>query len=117
MKLLSAALIILLISLCKADNCTELGTPISPTDCHNRNFAEKYVKCCYFKEFYYLGGKLTNETYCNHLKQEDYDTLIPRFKTQKAYIEKFGGIIDVLQLDCNSKYIYASLLILMILLL
>ena len=117
MKLLSAALIILLISLCKADNCTELGTPISPTDCHNRNFAEKYVKCCYFKAFFYFQGELTNRTVCQHLKQEDYDTLIPRFKTQKAYIEKYGGIIDTLQIDCNSKYLYASLLILMILLL
>ena len=117
MKLLYALLIFLLVSLCKADNCTELDTPINPSDCHRRSLSKNYVKCCYVKAFYYSRGNLYNQTACEHIDQKYYDTLPKRIKSQKAEIEQFGGIIEQLQFDCNSNYLYSSLLLLMILLL
>jgi hypothetical protein len=117
MKLLYVLLISLLVSLCKADNCTEFESPKNPSDCHSLNISKGYIKCCYSKSFYYYKGELTNETACQHLNQEDYDTIPKRIKTKKAKIELFGGIIEQEILDCKSKYLYSSLLLLMILLL
>ena len=54
MKLLYVLLISLLVSLCKADNCTELLTPINPSDCPSRNISNDNAKCYYGKAFLYF---------------------------------------------------------------
>lgn len=117
MKLLYTLLIILLISQCKADNCTNVISPTNPRDCIFQNVDSNYIRCCYFKIFAFQGGEMQKMTQCQHISQEYYDTLINRVKTQKAYIKANGGIIEEYELNCTSTYLYISLLLLMIILL
>jgi hypothetical protein len=109
MKLLYILLISLLVSLCKVDNCTELETPINPSDCPSRNISKDNAKCYYGKAFLYFQWNLINQTVCVHITQEHYDTLPNRIRIEKAGYKLFGGINWIISIRLQFEIIYILL--------
>ena len=114
MKALHTLLIILLISLSKSLECIDKTVPNNKKDCNDRTPGEGYVKCCYVKNFYYDDGSLTNSTGCSPIDQTHYDNLAKKLKSIKGHLSANGAVIDSFVFDCSSKYLYISLLSLMV---
>ena len=117
MKAIHALLIFLLISLSKSIDCTDQAVPNNAKECNDRTPGEGAVKCCYVKYFYFDDGSLTNSTRCSPIDQKTFDNLAKSLKSKKGHLSANGAVIDSFVFDCSSKYLYISLLLLMILLL
>ena len=117
MNFLHYFLIILLVSLYKAENCTSIAIPTQPSDCHKRekNFGD--VRCCYTFEKYTFMGTYVDRKSCSSLDQEEFDNVKLLIKSLKQGVEKMGGKFENYEIDCSSNYLYISLLSLMIFLL
>ena len=131
MKVIYCLLIIILASLYKAVDdetpkyCyqwTDRFAPNETNQCYNlwinsSRTPDYYYKCCYENRQYYLKGKYTNITRCIPVTREKYDTLIQREKSGIDYLKTNGAVIDKLEFNCSSNYLYISLLSLIIFLL
>jgi hypothetical protein len=117
MKVLYALLIILLVSIYKAEKCKG-SEPNQAIDCHYREKSvENQYKCCYIYQKYFLLGTLEISKSCTPVTLDEFNNIKDLIKTLKEGIEKMGGIFDTLVFDCSSNYLYISLLSLMIILL
>ena len=131
MKVIYCLLIIILASLYKAleyeipKYCSDWKgdyAPKEPSNCSNLWINETttpdyYYKCCYENRQYYLNGQYNNITRCTPVTREKYDTLIQREKSEIDYLKTNGAVIDKLEFNCSSNYLYLSLLSLIIFLL
>ena len=119
MKVFHIFLIILSASLYKAADeiyCSS-SEPTKASDCHSRKVSKTDAKCCYVNYKYYQDGDLNEGQICKEEKKENVDNFVPVFKSKKGAIIAKGGSIDKFDVDCSSKYLFISLLSLMILLL
>ena len=118
MKALYVLLVILLLSQYKAEKCDSDTLPTQPIDCHNREkSSQNEHKCCYVYQKYFLIGTLRREKLCNPVTKNEFDNIENVINSLKGGIEKLGGIIDTIDVNCSSNYLYISLLSLMIFLL
>ena len=114
MKALHALLILVAISVYKADECSS-AKPTKAKDCYHIPVLEDYHKCCFYKRNYFIQGQKTNVTYCHHTTKEEYDNLPNIVKSQKNFIKSNGGVLNDFEWDCSSNYLYISLLSLIVL--
>ena len=128
MKALFTLLIFLSISLYVAQYskpyCDELREVNNSYLCFIANLSSPYIydhqshyKCCYENHKYFEEGKFRNISRCTGYSKEDYDHLDKLIKSKKRYLESIGGIIEHYEVNCSSKYLYISLLSLIIFLL
>ena len=119
MKVLHVLLIILLVSIYKAQKCNSTDPkPEQPKDCYNRDKSiDNQHRCCYIYEKYFLMGGLEKGKSCTPLTKIEFNNIKDVIKSYKEAIEKMGGIIDTFEINCFSNYLYISLLSLMMLLL
>ena len=115
MKTLYSLLIILLVSLCKEEQCGIKSEAKDAADCHNRTKGEG-ERCCYHNEKFYLNGDIHEEKTCNLMTKDQFEKFVSAYKSKKSYISSNGGSIDTLEWNCSANYIYISLLSLIILL-
>ncbi len=116
MKVIYALLIILLESLYKAQNCTS-AKPNKASDCTNLKADNGEFRCCYRVEKYIYMDNYIDEKSCTSLSKEEFDSVNLLIKSLRQYIEKMGGKFETYDIDCSSKYLYISLILLMIFLL
>ena len=114
MQILYVLLIILLVSLYKAEEC--IGSPPNqPTDCHNREKSnENQYKCCYIYKKIYARAQIEKEQRCTPFTKDEFDNIKDIMKSFRAGISQLGGIIEAYNVDCSSNYLYISLVLLMI---
>ena len=127
MKVLYTLLIFLLISLYIAQYtkpyCNDLNQVNNTYTCFDANltnpygYGQPFYKCCYVNQKYYEEGKFRNYTRCTGYSKEDYDNLDKLVKSKKGYLNSIGGIIEHYEINCSSKYLYISLLSIIIFLL
>jgi len=127
MKALYTLLIFLLISLFIAQYtkpyCNDLRQVNNPYACFDANlsypysYGQSYYKCCYVNQKYYEQDDFVNISRCTGYSKEDYDRLDKLVKSKKGYLNSIGGIIEHYEVNCSSKYLYISLLSLIIFLL
>ena len=119
MKVIYCLLIIILASLYKAleyeipKYCSKWKgdyAPKEPSNCSNLWINETTTP-----DYYY--GEDNNITRCTPVTREKYDTLIQREKSEIDYLKTNGAVIDKLEFNCSSNYLYLSLLSLIIFLL
>ena len=117
MKILNGLLIILLVSIYKAKNCTAT-LPTQASDCHNsEKTIENQYRCCYVYQKYFFMGTLKKGYSCHPLTKIEFENIKEVIKSFKEGVEKMGGIYETLDIQCTSNYLYISLLSLMIFLL
>ena len=54
---------------------------------------------------------------CTSLTKEEFDSVHLLVKSLKQFIDKMGGKLETYDIDCSSKYLYISLILLIIFLL
>ena len=118
MKALYALLIILLLSLYKAETtCTDTTKPSKASECNSRTLETNQYRCC----FLYMKAtvmSITSENQkCLPVTQTEYLNIKQVITTTKEMAEKTGVKIDKIDIDCSSSYLYISLLALIIFLL
>ena len=116
MKELYTLLIIILVSIYKAENCTA-SEPTQANDCHKREQDTGDFRCCYAVEKYTFMGNYVDKKSCTSLSKDEFDNVKLLIKSLKQGIEKMGGKFEIYEIDCSSNYLYISLLSLMIILL
>ena len=113
MKVLYSLLIIILVSIYKAENCT-VSAPTQASDCHKRDKDIGDFRCCYAIEKYTLMGNYVDRKSCTSLTQDEFDNVKLLIKSLKQGVEKMGGKFEIYEIDCSSNYLYISLLLLII---
>ena len=117
MKALYALLIILLLSLYKAETCLSTTKPSKASECNSRTLETNQYRCC----FLYMKAtvmSITSENQkCLPVTQTEYLNIKQVITTTKEMAEKTGVKIDKIDIDCSSSYLYISLLALIIFLL
>ena len=113
MKVIHSLIIILLVSLYKAQNCTSVS-PTQVSDCTNLKADPGEFKCCYrFEKFIFMDNYVDKKS-CTSLSKEEFDKVDLLIKSAKQYIEKTGGKFENYNIDCSSNYLYISLILLII---
>ena len=112
MKTLHALLIILLVSLYKAnEKCNSTVKPSQASDCNNREKnTDSDYRCCYIYQKYTIMGSIVEGKSCSGVTKTEFDNIKDVIKSLKDGIEKMGGKFDTFDIDCSSGYLYISLL-------
>ena len=117
MKIFHALLITLIVSVYNAvDKCSGV-TAGKAGDCQNLEIDSAHYKCCYAHTKFTLMGQTQEKKECQQITKTEYDNIKDEIKKAKEEIEKMGGKVDTFDIDCNSNYLYISLLSLIIFLL
>ena len=113
MKALYLVLFVLLLSLYNSQTCGDYAEKAE--ECTNIHFFSGY--CCYqrFKQSY-KGSSLDKRT-CEFVSENEYENIKDYVDYHKKKDVISGWKVDVFKIDCGSKYISYSLLLLFILLL
>ena len=117
MKALYALLIILLLSLYKAETCTDTTKPSKASECNSRTIETNQYRCCYLYVKATFMSITSEDKKCLPVTQAEYDNIKQVITTTKEMAEKTGVKIDKIDIDCSSSYLYISLLALIIFLL
>ena len=117
MKALYALLIILLLSLYKAETCLSTTKPSKASECNSRTIETNQYKCCYLYVKVTAMSITSEDKKCLPVTQAEYDNIKQVITTTKEMAEKTGVKIDKIDIDCSSSYLYISLLALIIFLL
>ena len=117
MKALYALLIILLLSLYKAETCLSTTKPSKASECNSRTIETNQYKCCYLYVKVTAMSITAEDMKCLPVTQAEYDNIKQVITTTKEMAEKTGVKIDKIDIDCSSSYLYISLLALIIFLL
>ena len=117
MKALYALLIILLLSLYKAETCLATTKPSKASECNSRTLETNQYKCCYLYVKVTAMSITSEDKKCLPVTQAEYDNIKQVITTTKEMAEKTGVKIDKIDIDCSSSYLYISLLALIIFLL
>ena len=117
MKTIHALLIVLLASLYNAaQNCTDIDAD-KPSFCHGLTLTTGQYRCCYIYAKAVLFGIESVSKKCTPVTKAEFDNIKQYEKASKEMIEKMGGKVLSLDINCFSNYLYISLLSLMIFLL
>ena len=114
MKALYALLIILLLSLYKADSCVSSTIPSKASDCNSRTVSDNQYKCCYLYMKVTFMSIESEAKQCLPVTKDEYENIKEVIDKTKEMAEKTGTKINKLDLDCSSSYLYISLLSLII---
>ncbi len=109
MKAFYLFLIALFIYQCSSKACMSVTSPSKAKDCNEAEPGQGYHKCCY------LNGKLkgqNEEKLCIPLKKEEYDDIKNYISNKKK--EAGEGNVEKLDIDCNSKYLVHSVILLLL---
>ena len=117
MKALYALLIILLLSLYKAETCLATTKPSKASECNSRTLETNQYKCCYLYMKATVMSITSENQKCLPVTQTEYLNIKQVITTTKEMAEKTGVKIDKIDIDCSSSYLYISLLALIIFLL
>ena len=117
MKALYALLIILLLSLYKAETCTDTTKPSKASECNSRTLETNQYRCCYLYMKATFMSVTSENKQCVPVTQAEYDNIKEVINKTKEISEKTGVKIDKINIDCSSSYLYISLLALIIFLL
>ena len=118
MKALYALLIILLLSLYKAETtCTDTTKPSKASECNSRTVETNQYKCCYLYVKVTAMSITSEDKKCLPVTQAEYDNIKEVISKSKEIAEKTGVKVDKIDIDCSSSYLYISLLALIIFLL
>ena len=117
MKSLYALLIILLLSLYKAETCLATTKPSKASECNSRTLETNQYKCCYLYVKATFMSVTSEDMKCLPVTQAEYDNIKEVINKTKEISEKTGVKIDKINIDCSSSYLYISLLALIIFLL
>lgn len=117
MKALYALLIILLLSLYKAETCTASTKPSKASECNSRTLETNQYKCCYLYVKATFMSVTSEDKKCLPVTQAEYDNIKEVINKSKEMAEKTGVKVDKIDIDCSSSYLYISLLALIIFLL
>ena len=117
MKIFHALLITLIVSVYNAvDKCSGVKGE-KAGDCQNLEIDSAHYKCCYAHSKVTIMGQTQEKKECQQITKTEYDNIKDEIKKAKEQIEKMGGKVDTFDIDCNSNYLYISLLSLIIFLL
>ena len=117
MKALYALLIILLLSLYKAETCLATTQPSKASECNSRTLETNQYKCCYLYVKVTAMSITSEDKKCLPVTQAEYDNIKEVISKSKEIAEKTGVKVDKIDIDCSSSYLYISLLALIIFLL
>ena len=117
MKALYALLIILLLSLYKAETCLATTKPSKASECNSRTLETNQYRCCYLYMKATVMSITSENQKCLPVTQTEYLNIKQVITTTKEMAEKTGVKIDKIDIDCSSSYLYISLLALIIFLL
>jgi len=117
MKTLYALLILLLLSIYKAEDCDTTKTVEKDTDCTGLNPGPNSYRCCYSYLKGTIGGKDTEQKQCLPIVKKDWDSIKDFVKKGKETSEAAGNKISKYEINCSSNYLYISLLSLVLILL
>ena len=117
MKALYALLIILLLSLYKAETCLSTTKPSKASECNSRTLETNQYKCCYLYVKVTAMSITSENKQCVPVTQPEYDNIKEVISKTKEITEKTGVKVDKIDIDCSSSYLYISLLALIIFLL
>ncbi len=117
MKALYALLIILLLSLYKAETCTASTKPSKASECNSRTLETNQYRCCYLYVKATFMSVTSEDMKCLPVTQAEYDNIKEVISKSKEMAEKTGVKVDKIDIDCSSSYLYISLLALIIFLL
>ncbi len=117
MKALYALLIILLLSLYKAETCTASTKPSKASECNSRTLETNQYRCCYLYMKATVMSVTSENKKCLPVTQAEYDNIKEVISKSKEMAEKTGVKVDKIDIDCSSSYLYISLLALIIFLL
>ena len=116
MKALYTLLILLLLSIYKAEECSNKEAT-KDTDCTGLNPGAGYYRCCYSYVKGTIGGKDTEQKQCLPIVKKDWDSIKDFVKKGKETSEAAGNKISKYEINCSSNYLYISLLSLVLILL
>ena len=114
MKALYLLLFSLLLPLYNSEECAYQYAE-NPEECHNIKYLTGY--CCYRRIEQSNKGSTHDDRVCVYVKQTDYDNIKEYVDYHKKTDILSGWELEVYKIDCDSKYISYSLLLLSILLL
>ena len=117
MKTLYALLILLLLSIYKAEDCDTTKTVEKDTDCTGLNPGPNSYRCCYSYLKGTINGQDTEKKQCLPISKTDYDGIKDFVKKGKETSEAAGNKISKYEINCSSNYLYISLLSLVLILL
>ncbi len=117
MKALYALLIILLLSLYKAETCLDTTKPSKASECNSRTLESNQYRCCYLYMKATVMSVTSENKKCLPVTEAEYLNIKQLITTTKEMAEKTGVKIDKIDIDCSSSYLYISLLALIIFLL
>ena len=116
MKALYTLLILLLLSIYKAEECSTKEAT-KDTDCTGLNPGAGYYRCCYSYVKGTIGGKDVEQKTCLPILKTNWDNIKDYVKTQKAAVETGDNKVSKYEINCSSNYLYISLLSLVLILL
>ena len=117
MKGLHIVLAIILVALYNAaEKCTDIFTPSKASECNSLKVDDGFYKCCYMHSKISIGEVLHEAKICTEINKTSYDNIKDFVAEYKKEIEKTGSKVSSFDVDCSSKYLYISLLSLMVLL-
>lgn len=120
MKALYALISIMLLSLTYSDDtktCTFGMTASKNKDCNDLTFPEnsQFKYCCFYHYKMTLNSKEEDFKTCFPMSKETYDSIDKYFDTLKTQNANNAGF-NIESLDCNSYYLHATILSLLLIL-
>ena len=116
MKALYVLLILLLLSIYKAEDCSNKEAT-KDTDCTGLDPGSGVYRCCYQYVKGTVNDKDVEQKTCLPISKTDWDTIKDYVKKQKEESEKAGSKVSKYEINCSSNYLYISLLSLVLILL
>ena len=117
MKGLHIVLAIILVALYNAaEKCTDIFTPSKASECNSLKVDDGFYKCCYVYTKISIAEVSRESKSCTEIDKTNYDNIKDFVKKSKEEMEKTGAKVSSFDIDCSSKYLYISLLLLMVLL-
>ena len=110
MKLLYTLLICLLLSLSMNEICDEVEAT-KASDCEKLELESGDYRCCFIDAKYTMLGETIIEKQCNGVTKKEYDDIENYIKIEKKFLEAMGAKFDKFEVECNSKYLFASMLL------
>ena len=117
MKGLHIVLAIILVALYNAaEKCTDIFTPSKASECNSLKVDDGFYKCCYIYTKISIAEVSRESKSCTEINKTTYDNIKDFVTKSKEAMEKTGSKVSSFDVDCSSKYLYISLLSLMVLL-
>ena len=118
----SSFILLFVLIKCKDDGLCTKSSTTGPEICQNKKVSEGYYKCCYTEyRGQYEDGSTVSYKMCYPATREEYDKIDENMDKSRKEAEERGIKIITYIFDCdyksNSKYIFASMLYLALLIL